>query len=107
MHIKKTPSLVYSNKKMFKRKNYMQELEDYIKKNLKKGYTKESLRWALVNQGYSKLEVEKAIKRTDESLANQAPILKTKPIIKHEIIGPQDLARKVEKKSLWRRLFRL
>ena len=49
----------------------MQELSDYIRKNLKKGYTKESLRWALVSQGHSKLEVEKAIKKVDEDLASQ------------------------------------
>jgi hypothetical protein len=88
---------------MIKKRNYMQEIEDYVKKNLKKGYTKESLKWALINQGYSKLEVDKAIKRADESLANQAPILKTKPIIKHEIIEPKNLAE--QKKSFWQRLF--
>lgn len=64
----------------------MEELTTYIKTNLKKGYTKESLRWALVNQGYSKIEVEKAIKRVDMELAHKAPILKTKPEIEHIII---------------------
>jgi len=44
-------------------KPFMDELVDYIKKNLKKGYTKEALKWALINQGYSKLEVERALKK--------------------------------------------
>ena len=92
---------------MFKRKSYREELTDYIKKNLKKGYTKESLKWALVNQGYSKLEVEKAIKKTDEALAKQAPPLKTKPEIKYEIIEPKEYAVKIEKKqSFWKTLFK-
>ena len=74
----------------------MEELTSYIKLNLKKGYTKESLRWALVNQGYSKMEVEKAIRRVDEELANKAPILKTKPEIEHIIVEPE-----VKKKKGW------
>lgn len=82
-------------------KTYMQELREYIKKNLKKGYTKESLKWALVHQGYPKFEVEKAIHHVDEELGKQAPILNTKPIIKHEIIHPH-----VSKKSLWKKLSR-
>ncbi len=90
---------------MFKKKNYMQELSDYIRKNLKKGYTKESLRWALVSQGHSKLEVEKAIKKVDEDLANEAPVLKTKPEIKYEVILQEDNNKKEEKKSFWKRFF--
>jgi hypothetical protein len=92
---------------MFKRKNHIQELIVYIKKNLKKGYTIESLKWALINQGYSKLEVEKALKKTDEDLASKAPILKTKPIIRHEIIGPKEYSTYFSsvKKSFWGKLF--
>ncbi len=106
------PSLAYlrkRKKKMLKRKGYMRELVEYIKKNLKKGYTKESLKWALINQGYSRLEVEKAIKNTDETLAHQAPILKTRPQIKYEIIEPKGHALKPKKysffKYLWQKTF--
>ncbi len=91
---------------MHNEKIYKKELIEYIKKNLKKGYTKESLKWALVNQGYSKLEVEKAIKKTDEELANQAPILKAKPEIKYEIVEPRIEELKIEKKPpFWKGLF--
>ena len=69
---------------MFKKRNLVEELVDYFKKNLKKGYTKNSLRIALINQGYSKIEIEKAIKKTELDLADSAPILKTKPEIKYE-----------------------
>jgi len=34
----------------------------YLKKNLAKGYKIQNLRWALINEGYSKTEVEKAIR---------------------------------------------
>ncbi|RMD66494.1 hypothetical protein D6817_03990 [Candidatus Pacearchaeota archaeon] len=71
---------------MFKEKSLIDELTDYVRKNLKKGYTKESLRWALLDQGYSRLQVNKAIKRAEMLLAAEAPVLKTKPKIEHRII---------------------
>jgi len=67
----------------------MDELTAYLKKNMKKGYTRESLHFALLDQGYSKLAIEKAQKKVDEDLAHQAPILKTKPTIKYEVVEPQ------------------
>ncbi|MBS3099422.1 hypothetical protein J4462_04370 [Candidatus Pacearchaeota archaeon] len=85
------------------------ELTSYIKKNLKKGYTKESLLWALTNQGYSKIEIERAFERADKLMAEEAPILKTKPEISYtyEIIGDKEIhaERKYEKpkKKSWRK----
>ncbi len=73
--------------KMVRARAYIEDLKDYIKKNLRKGYTKDSLKWALINQGNSRLEVEKAIKLVEVELASKAPVLKTKPEIKHEIIN--------------------
>ena len=87
---------------MKKDKNYLQDLSEYIKKNLKKGYTKESLKWALINQGHSRIEVEKALRLADSSLASQAPILKTKPEIKMEVFQVEP-----ENKSWFSRLFGL
>jgi hypothetical protein len=69
---------------------YLDQLTDYIKRNLKKGYTKDSLRWALIEQGNSRMEVEKAFLRVDKELAREAPILQTKPIIKYEVVEPKD-----------------
>ncbi len=86
---------------MLKKKNLIDDLSNYIKKNLKKGYTKDSLRWALLKQGYSRLEIEKALKRADIELAESAPVLKTKPEIKYELIEPA----KSPKLSFWKRLF--
>lgn len=86
---------------MYKPKILVNELTSYIKKNLKKGYTKDSLRWALVNQGYSRMEVEKALQKADEELASEAPVLKTKPSIEHKIIPIEQ----EKKKGFWSKLF--
>jgi len=86
---------------MKNKENYLGQLADYIKRNLKKGYTKDSLKWALIAQGHSRLEVEKALKRVDLELASEAPILDTKPIIKYEFGHSSP----PEKKSFWKRLF--
>lgn len=86
----------------------MGQLVGYIKRNLRKGYTKESLRWALISQGNSKIEVEKAFKRVDEELAKKAPELKTKPTIKYEIIEPKEYKTKIVKnppRSFFSRFF--
>lgn len=73
---------------------YIQQLADYIKKNLQKGYTSESLKWALINQGHSRTEINRALDLANEQLAMQAPKMIEKPVIKVEIEPPI-----VEKKS--------
>ena len=88
---------------MKKGENYTAQLKEYIKKNLKKGYTKDSLRWALVNQGHSRIEVDKAIKKVEEDLAREAPILETKPDIKYEVIAEKNEETEV-KKPFWKRI---
>ena len=80
----------------------MRDIINYIKRNLKKGYTKESLKWALLNQGYSKFEIERSLRKVDFELAQEAPPLEAKPIIKREIINKRPHE---EKKGFWRRLF--
>jgi hypothetical protein len=70
--------------------DYKRKLINYLKKNLKKGYTEDSLRWALVNQGYSRTSVEDAIEKSHQELSEKAPILKEKPKIKYEIIDEYD-----------------
>ena len=44
-----------------RREEYKRKIIDYLKKNFKKGYTEESLRWALIAQGYSRTIVDMAI----------------------------------------------
>ena len=67
-------------------KTTRQKLTEYIKKNMSKGYTSESLRWALINQRHSRVDVDKAIAQANKELAEQAPVVeKEKPKIKHEL----------------------
>lgn len=91
---------------MYKPEDHIQQLADYIKKNLSKGYTLESLRFSLINQGYSRISIQKAIDMANEQLAAQAPEMKEKPQISYRTI-PEDT--EVEKegffKKLWKSLF--
>ena len=65
--------------------DYIQQLVNYLKKNLAKGYTMEALKWALINQGHSRNSVYKAVEVANEQLALQAPKLVEKPVIKVEV----------------------
>lgn len=85
-------------------KDYKRNIIDYFKKNLYKGYTAETLKWALINQGYSRSIVEISLDRAQKELAVKAPILKEKPEIKYEIIDENDNALEV-KTPWWKRLF--
>lgn len=91
---------------MVKDPGYIDELSAYVKKNLKKGYTKESLKWALVSQGHSKLEILKAIERAENELSKEAPILKSKPVITREVFDMNDIKiEPEEKKPFWKKWF--
>ncbi len=89
---------------MLRGKPLQDELLNYLKRNIKKGYTKESLKWALIEQGYSRLEVEKALKNVDVELAREAPVLKTKPSIEYEVVEPKSMASKAHGLSIWQKI---
>lgn len=78
--------------------DYIQQLADYIKKNLSKGYTPDALKWALINQGHSRTEVDRAVSLANEQLAAQAPKMIEKPVIKIETEPP------IEEKGFWTRV---
>lgn len=79
--------------------DYIQQLADYINKNISKGYTAESLKWALINQGHSRTEVERAVNLANEQLALHAPKMIEKPVIRIETIPPAEM----EKKGFWQK----
>jgi hypothetical protein len=83
---------------------YIEKLVNYIKRNLKKGYTEESLKWALVNQGYTRSIVERAINEVNKELSKKAPVLKEKPKIKYQIIDEYDRPVTI-KRPWWKRIF--
>lgn len=65
--------------------DYIQQLANYVKKNLAKGYTLDSLKWALVSQGYGRIAIDQAIRLANEQLASQAPKMVEKPVIKVKV----------------------
>jgi hypothetical protein len=85
--------------------HYRIRLVEYIKKNLKKGYTIESLKWALVKQGYAKVIVENAIVDANKELAKSVPVFKEKPQIKYEILDAENKPVAI-KKSFLKRIFK-
>jgi len=86
--------------------NYRVKLIEYVKKNIKKGYSIESLRWALINQGYAKVIIESAIVEANKELAKEVPIFKEKPVIKHQIIDEYNRPINI-KKPFWKKIFRI
>ena len=81
--------------------DYLQKVVVYIRKNLAKGYTMESLKWALVKQGYTRSEVDRAIKLANEQLAAEAPRVPEQ--VTEVMQEPQPIAE--EKKGFWKRIF--
>mgnify|MGYP001594638319 FL=1 len=57
---------------MKKEETYLSEKVNYIKKNVQKGYNKDSLKWALISQGNNKQEVEKAFAQAEKELENES-----------------------------------
>ena len=85
-------------------RDYKANLIKHIKKNLKKGYTEEALKWGLINQGYSRSIVENGIEIANKELAESIPIIKEKPIIKYQIIDENDNP-VVIKRPWWKKIF--
>ncbi len=80
--------------------NYIQQIADYVKENLTKGYTVDALKFSLINQGYSKISIERAIDLANKQLAEKAPIMKEKPQITFKVINEENTPIEVfEKKS--------
>ena len=86
--------------------NYKRKLINYFKKNLVKGYTPDSLKFALIGQGYSRTAVETALEQANKELAVKAPILDERPVIRYEIIDEYDKPVTI-KKPWWKRLLGL
>ena len=86
---------------------YKRKITDYLKKNLKKGYDSESLKWALVKQGYSKTIVDSAIREASREISKELSVPKEKPVITHELIGENDQPVSQPQKSWFKRFFGL
>jgi len=90
---------------MYQPQDYIQQLADHIKINLKKGYTIIALKVSLINQGYSKISIEKAIELVNKQLADSAPEMKEKPQITYKIISDKNQPMTISttpKNSFWK-----
>jgi len=87
-----------------KRSEYKEKLVEYFKKNLNKGYTEDSLKFALIKQGYSRVVVEEALRDVHMELAAKAPVLADKPEIKYEAFDEND---NLVKRPWWKKIFGL
>lgn len=83
--------------------DYKIKLVEYFKKNLKKGYTSESLKIALFNQGYSKIIIERAWEQANTELSKKAPIVKEKPKITYKVYDENNQQINLQK-TWWERL---
>jgi hypothetical protein len=81
-----------------------QDIADYIKKNLKKGYTLDSLRFSLISQGYSKISVENAIGLANKQMAKEIPQIKERPEIIYRVVTEAEELNDTEDKSSGKRV---
>ncbi len=68
--------------------NQRRNLIDHVKKNISKGYSQESLKWALIGQGHSKAEVNGILEIAEKEVKEESPkpeAKKEKPKIKYEL----------------------
>jgi len=80
------------------------QLVEYFKRNLVKNYPKDSLIFALQNQGYSRTAIEQALEKAQKEIAQTAPVLKEKPIIKHEYYDEKNNPIRVEPFTKWEKV---
>ncbi|OGJ13084.1 hypothetical protein A3K82_03530 [Candidatus Pacearchaeota archaeon RBG_19FT_COMBO_34_9] len=81
---------------------YKKKLTEYFKRNLRKKYPVDTLRIALMNQGYLRATVDEAAREAIKELASEAPVLKDAPQIEHEVIADEEPV--IEKKSFWKKI---
>ena len=78
------------------------ELVEYFKKNLAKGYTEESLKFALLGQRYSRTAIEQAILQAHKEIGEAAK--KEKPVIKYSLYNENNEPVKVEPFTWWEKI---
>ena len=70
----------------------IEQLAEYITKNLKKGYTLDALRFSLVRQGYSRISIENGIELANKNMASEIPKIKEKPEIIYKVLEDNDIS---------------
>lgn len=73
------------------------QMADHVKKNLAKGYTPDTLRYALLAQGYSRTSVDSAIKAANQELSPAITKSKEKPKITYKVVDDNEMKQIQEK----------
>jgi hypothetical protein len=86
---------------------YRKEFVEHLKRTLAKGYKEESLRWALLGQGYSDTVIDRAMKQAIKELADEdkARFEKEKPKITYKVYDENNKQVKF-KEPFWKRIFK-
>ncbi|MCR4327208.1 MAG: hypothetical protein NUV46_01360 [Nanoarchaeota archaeon] len=87
-----------------RRLNDKRQLVEYFKKNLAKNYTGESLKFALISQGYSRVAIDEALNQANKEIAQKAPLLREKPVIKYSLYNENNEPIHVESFSFWEKV---
>lgn len=87
-----------------RRLDYKRQLVDYFIKNQSKNYSVDSLKFALLNQGYSRVAVDQAYEEAVKEMAKKAPLLKEKPFIRHEVYDLENNPIKIEPLNFWEKI---
>lgn len=77
------------------------KLIEYLKKNLDKGYNIDSLKWALIKQGNSRVDVEYAIEQVKSEMPRKKVEIE-KPEVKHEDYDFETKPIFIQKKPWWK-----
>ena len=83
----------------------MQNLVDYVKRNLNKGYASDSLRWALINQGHSRIEVDKALTLAQAEVSRERVASRPTASPQTSISSPSLQVEPEPKQPFWKRFF--
>jgi hypothetical protein len=77
---------------------YKENLKERIKKNLKKNYHHDTLKYALIKQGYSRVLVEQCLQEAQAEITKEERL--SKPAVKIEEPVVQEVV--IEKKPWWK-----
>ncbi|HIH52369.1 hypothetical protein COT60_02900 [Candidatus Pacearchaeota archaeon CG09_land_8_20_14_0_10_30_9] len=80
------------------------QLVEYFKKNFSKNYPEDSLKFALLNQGYSRTAIEQAVVQAHKEIAETAPVLREKPVIKYEVFDEKNNLLKLGHSKFWKKI---
>ncbi len=94
------------------------ELVSHIKKNLSKEYKEDSLRWALINQGYPRTTVDRAMNQAIKEIESEHKVQEAKrkeserPKITYQLydennnlVKSKNIKGSPSRSSFWKKLF--